>query len=406
MTSAVIDVAIVGAGPVGTLLAAELARLGVAATVIEQRAEAGGGSRAVGIHATALAAMEASGATDRLLADALRVRVGEARRRGRTLGEVRFDRLHARHPFVATLPQSATEAALAGAAAVWGAPPPRRGAAVTSVRSRGGADGGAAGAVEVTLDAGESLAARIVVVAGGLRSRALLPALGGETRVRRTPYPDRYLMTDTAGVSGDGNRAVVHLDPRGVLESFPLPGGRRRYVAWVGAATGDRALERAGDSAEADAATARLRTAVAERTGSDAEASTVSHATTFGVARSRLTALRVGRVLAIGDAAHEVSPIGGQGMNLGLIDAVTLAPLLARWIRYGDAPPELAAWERARLRAADLSGRLAAANTTLGRPHGAATALGVRLALAGPTARLMAHAYAMGFDSAARRFRR
>ena len=334
------------------------------------------------------------------------MRVGEARRRGRTLGEVRFDRLHARHPFVATLPQSATEAALAGAAAVWGAPPPRRGAAVTSVRSRGGADGGAAGAVEVTLDAGESLAARIVVVAGGLRSRALLPALGGETRVRRTPYPDRYLMTDTADVSGDGNRAVVHLDPRGVLESFPLPGGWRRYVAWVGAAKGDRALDRAGNSAEADAATARLRTAVAERTGSDTEASTVSHATTFGVARSRLTALRVGRVLAIGDAAHEVSPIGGQGMNLGLIDAVTLAPLLARWIRYGDAPPELAAWERARLRAADLSGRLAAANTTLGRPHGAATALGVRLALAGPTARLMAHAYAMGFDSAARRFRR
>ena len=58
-------------------------------------------------------------------------------------------------------------------------------------------------------------------------------------------------------------------------------------------------------------------------------------------------------MLAIGDAAHEVSPIGGQGMNLGLIDAVTLAPLLARWIRNGDGPPELAAWERARLRAAD-----------------------------------------------------
>ena len=185
MTSAVIDVAIVGAGPVGTLLAAELARLGVAAAVIEQRAEAGGGSRAIGIHATALAAMEASGATDRLLADALRVRVGEARRRGRTLGEVRFDRLHARHPFVATLPQSATEAALAGAAAAWGAPPPRRGAAVTSVRSRGGADGGAAGAVEVTLDAGSRLPpASSSSRAGCARARccplsAARPACGG-----------------------------------------------------------------------------------------------------------------------------------------------------------------------------------------------------------------------------------
>lgn len=389
-----IDVAIVGSGPVGTLLAAELARLGVAAERLERRPTAGDGSRAVGVHATALALMEASGATDRLLETALRVRVGEARRRGRALGEVRFDRLPTRHPFVATLPQSQTEAALAATAAAWGAPPPQYGIAVTALRDQG--EG-----VDISTDATQQpreIRARFVVVAGGLRARTLLPI-----EARRRVYPDRYLMTDADDRSGDGDRAVVHLDPAGVLESFPLPEGRRRYVAWMPERDAG-----AGDDA------ALLRDAVAARTGSDAAASAVHSATWFGVGRSRLAALRTGRVVAIGDTAHEVSPIGGQGMNLGLIDAVTLAPVLARWVREGAAPASLDAWERSRLRAADRAGRIAALNTTLGRPSrsggargGAdgdrgAAATAVRLALRSPAERLLAHAYSMGFDPAAR----
>jgi 2-polyprenyl-6-methoxyphenol hydroxylase-like FAD-dependent oxidoreductase len=119
------------------------------------------------------------------------------------------------------------------------------------------------------------------------------------------------------------------------------------------------------------------------------------------VARSRLASMRAGRVVAIGDTAHEVSPIGGQGMNLGLIDAVTLAPLLVGWLRGGDAPAELARWERERIAAAERSGRIATVNTALGRPSGPAAALAVRAALATPAARLLARAYAMGFDPAA-----
>lgn len=376
-----IDVAIVGGGPVGTLLAAELARHGVRAVQFEQRPGAGDGARAVGVHATALTAMEASGATERLLAGALRVRIGEARREGRTLGEVHFDRLHGRHPFVATLPQSATEAALAATAAHWGVPPVQRGARVTAVVPR-------ADAVDLHLDGGdEAVTARVVVVAGGLRARGLV---GIPARTRR--YRDRYLMTDCVDTGGDGDRAIVHLDRAGVLESFPLPDGRRRYVAWMPPPSDDRT--------DAD----RLREAVAERTCSSAAATAVTSASGFGVARSRLDTMRRGRVIAIGDTAHEVSPIGGQGMNLGLIDAVTLAPLLAQGVREGAAPAGIGAWERDRVRAADRSGRIAAVNTLLGRPSRAAGAVAVRAALATPVERMLARAYAMGFDPAARQF--
>lgn len=387
-----IDLAIVGAGPVGTLLAAEAARHGVAAVAFERRPEAGPGSRAVGVHATALAAMEASGATERLLAGAVRVRVGEARRDGRSLGEVRFDRLHTRHPYVATLPQSATEAALHATALAWGSPAARRGVTVSTLFPE---PGGVALQLETGDGDTEIEHARIVVIAGGIRARTLMPA---PTRARS--YPDRYLMTDCPDATGDGARAVVHLDAEGVLESFPLPGGQRRYVAWM---PRDEA-GKSGASCTADADAARLRSAVARRTGSDAAAAHVTSATAFGVARSRLTALRSGRIVAIGDTAHEVSPIGGQGMNLGLIDAVTLAPLLARWVREGEPPAALAAWERARLRAADRAGRIAAVNTLLGRPSRAGSATAVRIALRSPAAALLAHAYAMGFDPAARLF--
>ena len=129
----------------------------------------------------------------------------------------------------------------------------------------------------------------------------------------------------------------------------------------------------------------------------------MAEATTFEVRRALAPALRRDRLLVIGDTAHEVSPIGGQGMNLGLLDAATLAPLLAEWVRSGTAPESaLARWEKRRLSSARTAARLATVNTSLGRPMGpvadAVRRESLRLALLAPGARLLAHAYSMGFD--------
>ncbi|MCR2815485.1 FAD-dependent oxidoreductase [Microbacterium jiangjiandongii] len=379
------DVLIVGAGPVGTLLAAELARHGVEAALWDRRTAAGGGTRAIGLHAPVLTALEAGGATERILERAVKVRRGEARGGGTLLGVVRFDRLQQRHPYVATLPQPETEAALAV-----GAPAPVRGMAVSGIQ----VDGERLRVRATHDDSTLETTAPLVVVAGGAGARGLVFRTG---MPRGGEYPDRYLMSDASVPPRDDDAvAVVHLDERGVLESFPLPDGRRRFVAWD---TGGAAGVDDDDAARL----ARLRAALAAR-GEHEGAAAITAAASFRVRRVVAPRLRRGRLFAIGDTAHEVSPIGGQGMNLGLLDAAGLAPLLARWVREGAAPePELAAWERDRVRSARRAALLASANTGLGRPVGAAAhavrSRAMRLALAaGGT--LFARAYAMGFDAA------
>lgn len=378
------EVVVVGAGPVGTLMAAELTRRGIEVTLLERRSASGGGSRAIGVHAPVLAALEPSGITDRLLASAVRVGRGEARGGDRVLGVVRFDRLSMRFPFVATLPQPATEAALAS-----GAPEPLRSTTVTGIHQSGNrmrvTTTGPDGEREVTADA--------VVVATGAGARDLVYRRRG---VPVREYADRYIMSDVAlPPRDDADIAIVNLARDGVLESFPLPGGVRRFVAWD------------GNGEESDAATRpdRLRTALAARGEADAAASVVE-ATTFRVRRAVAPRLRRGRLFVIGDTAHEVSPIGGQGMNLGLLDAVGLAPLLARWLTTDDAPEvELARWEARRVRSARVAAGMAALNTSLGRPLGEradrARQIGVRAMLSSRSGMLFAHAYAMGFDRGA-----
>lgn len=369
------DVLVVGAGPVGLALAADLRVRGLDVEIVDKRGATASGTRAIGIHSPALALLERSGATDALLARAVRIGRAEARADGRLIAAIRFDGLRVRHPYVAALPQADTAEVLTALA-----PPVRHGVAVTAVHD----DGGDVRVVARGPRGLEHIGARIVVVASGWAGRQLVYRTGA---VRTHHYADRYVMADVETPGDDVAR--VHLERDGVLESFPLPRGRRRLVAWAGATD-------VPDAADA------LRRALVARLGLHVDTSTAS---SFRVRRAVAPALRRGRVVVVGDAAHEVSPIGGQGMNLGLLDALTLAPLLREWVRCG-ATDGLVRWEADRLASARHAARLASLNTVLGRAaspaaHVARTAA-LRTVLRGPGGALFTRAYAMRLDRAAR----
>lgn len=357
------DVLIIGAGPVGLFMAALLLQDGVEVQVLEQRSAPEPQSRAIGIHPPALAALAGAGVAGDLVAEGVQIRGGMALAGGKCLARMSFAGVSDRFPFVLSLPQARTEAHLERRVNELGDGALHRGVRLTRLFDDGGR-------VSVEADSGGGIlrySAPLVIAADGVRST--VRALEGiDLRVKE--YPDSYLMGDFADGTGFGPEAALFLSGAGIVESFPLPGRLRRWVVRLG--TGDATAggpTTGGPSAGRPGADARwLMRCVRERTGFDIDAGTNSMLSRFGV-RTRLARRMVaGRVVMIGDAAHEVSPIGGQGMNLGWLDAAALAPIVSAAVRGQEVGGALKTFERTRLRAAARAARQAEINMALGRP--------------------------------------
>jgi 2-polyprenyl-6-methoxyphenol hydroxylase-like FAD-dependent oxidoreductase len=355
----VADVAIVGAGPVGTALALDLVRRGFDVAVLEARTAPPKGSRAIGVHPPGLSVLAELGVADTLVAAGRRVRLGRAFGAAGPIGEVRLDVANARFPFVLTVPQATTERTLREALARAAPGALRLGTRAvaleqdeTGVRVRTRTEAGSAG----------SWQANVVVGADG-RDGAVRTALGVDRR--GGPYPDRYAMAD---LQDDGalfrpDEAWVVLHPDGVVEGFPLPNGLRR---WVVRRVGRDRLEEASSAADI---AAWVAVEVGRRLDLPVDAKDSGGASTFGIERWLADRFAVGRVALIGDAAHVLSPIGGQGMNLGWLDGAALAAALDAAPGPADPAAALAGVAAVRRAAARRAIARAAWNTSLGRPR-------------------------------------
>ncbi|WP_164263779.1 FAD-dependent monooxygenase [Streptomyces sp. SID10853] len=312
------DVLIVGAGPVGTWLAAELAAAGVGVRLLEARTGRSAWSRGFTVQPRTLELFDTRGLADSLLAAGQAIGSWHF-----ALGRTRLDftGLPTRFPSVLLNPQVATEELMERRLAELGGGVTRD-CRVTGLRQH-------PDRVEVLTDAPVGpgqLTARYVVGCDGahstVRTAAGIPFSGTET-VTTTLTGD--VVLDDPPPSG----APILSCEAGVLLTIPLPEGRH-LVGVIDHST-------MHETPPAPVPFAHLRAAVERVVGSDLGMRDPRRVATVGDAGKLADTYRSGRVLLAGDAAHMHYPMGGQGLNLGVQDAHNLAWRLTAVLRAGAA---------------------------------------------------------------------
>jgi len=306
-------VVIAGGGPAGMMLAAELALAKVDVAVVERRPNhVLVGSRAGGFHARTIEVLDQRGVADRFLAEG---QVAQAAMFATTVLDM--SDFPTRHPYALGIWQNQIERIMAA----WIAELPVRihyGREVTGFAQD---DNG----VDVDLSDGESLRARYLVGCDGGRS-LIRKAAGIEfpgwdatksnliAEVEVTEEPPRGIRHDAIGVHG------LHT----------MEDGRTVRVIVT--------EQQLGPSSEP---TLRdLKRALITVYGTDFGIHSPTWISRFTDMTRQAVAYRAGRVLLAGDAAHVHYPAGGQGLSLGVQDAVNLGWKLAQVVK-GTSPESL-----------------------------------------------------------------
>ncbi|MFG2891235.1 FAD-dependent monooxygenase [Streptomyces sp. NPDC048248] len=338
------EVIVVGAGPTGLLLGAELALGGVRVQIIERRAAAQRDSRALTLHPRSTELMDQRGLVERFLA------------RGRPVPgwhfagldtPLDFSVLDTRHGYTLFLAQARTEQLLEERARELGVAI-RRGHEVVGLRQDAGGDGagdGSSGADRVEVDVRgpdgvvETVRARFVVGCDGGRSvvrRAAGIGFPGTDETLSGALGD-FTTVDPAALDRARAHGVlaVPLEPDGAGSDDPAAGGTGGLTRIV-LLDPQRMRTPATEPLTLD----EFRASLLRICGTDCGVAGARWLSRFGNATRLAARYRSGRVLLAGDAAHIHFPAAGQGLNTGLQDAMNLGWKLAAEIN-GWAPPGL-----------------------------------------------------------------
>ncbi len=300
------SVVIAGGGPTGMMLAAELALAKVDVAVVERRPDHElAGSRAGGIHSRTIEILDQRGIVDRFLAEG---QVAQASMIGTTVLDM--SDFPTRHPYSLGIFQNKIERIMGA----WIAELPvqiyyRR--EVTGFAQDGTG-------VDVKLSDGESLRAQYLVGCDGGRSvirRAAAIDFPGWDATRSNLIAEVELTEEPP--------QGMRIDSVGVHALHPLEDGKTVRVVVTEQELGSSSEPTLQDLSEA-------LTAVF---GTDFGIHNPTWISRFTDMTRQAAAYRVGRVLLAGDSAHVHYPAGGQGLSLGVQDAVNLGWKLAQVVR-------------------------------------------------------------------------
>lgn len=299
------EVVIVGGGPTGLMLAAELALAKVDVVLVERReSQELEGSRAGGLHARTIEVFDQRGVVDRFLSDGQIMQVT-----GFAMIRLDIGDFPTRHGYGLALSQNHIERILAAWVEELAVPIHRGREATGFVEDDTG--------VDVALSDGSAM-----------RAQYLVGCDGGRSRVRKTAGIDfpgwdpsvSYLIAEAS--MKEEPAWGVRPGEKGINALAKLDGGRVKAVL----------IE--PHVAQGDAPTLDdLRAALVAVWGTDFGVHDVTWLSRFTDATRQASSYRKGRVLLAGDAAHVHGPTGGQGLNIGVQDAVNLGWKLAQVVK-------------------------------------------------------------------------
>jgi 2-polyprenyl-6-methoxyphenol hydroxylase-like FAD-dependent oxidoreductase len=323
------DILIVGAGPTGLTLAAELRRYGAEPLIIDRLPVGANTSRACVVHARTMEVLESLGVTRDLLELGVRVPIFRIRDRDHTLITIDFSEIPSTYPFTLMCPRDRVERCLQAHLEALG------GAVIRPCEVIGISE--TDGHVDVQVregDATQTIRARWLIGCDGMhsiiRTQAGIPFEGAA-------YEQDFVLADVC-MQWPLSREEVTLfySPAGLMVIAPLPEDHYRIVATV-------------DQAPENPSSDYMQKVLDER-GPAAHPIRVHDlvwSSRFYVHHRIARSPRKRRILLCGDSAHVHSPADGQGMNTGIQDAVSLADTLPAVIKNGDAA-RLDTWARER----------------------------------------------------------
>lgn len=372
------QVVIVGGGPVGLFLGICLEEMGLSILILEKRKEPRSGSRSLGIHPVSLELFEKLGFVDWFVDAGIKITKGHAFANAEKLGTISFEDCPKPFNYILALPQYQTEHILEEKLKSLNPNALLRGAEVSAISQEQKQV-----KVEYRLNGQtKSLAGSYLVGCDGkdsfVRQQAGI-AFEGKT------FSDTYIMGDFSDNTDFGSDAAIFLCDDGLIESFPLLGARRRWVVKT---------RQYFSSVNRDAIECRVETRIGHKL-QDTENIMLS---SFGVQKLIAEPIVKNRIILAGDAAHIVSPIGGQGMNLGWLGAWDLAKSLNHILKKNrPALSILQGFEERRKKAARNAIRRAEMNMRLGRRTSLPALRNglVSLMLRPPLSRLMAQMFTM-----------
>jgi 2-polyprenyl-6-methoxyphenol hydroxylase-like FAD-dependent oxidoreductase len=302
-------VLIVGAGPIGMLLANFLGEEGIDTVIIDKKTEFDRYSKAIGIMPPSFKILDKPGLFEMFLEKGLKITDAVVHGTNNVLGRITF-RKNREYGYILSIPQCQTEYILYERLSAFKSVKillghefkkiiPEKGKIETEICDISGG-----GPVRVESD--------FLIACDGNKS-PVRSQLGIEYRGGR--YKDTFLMGDFVDRSGLNDQAHLFFTKYGAVESFPLNGGQRRWIVQT-----EYFMETHADDF--------IENEVKKRTGFVLASGDRISESPFGVQHYVAGSYFKGNIVLCGDSAHSMSPIGGQGMNTGFADAEFLYHIL------------------------------------------------------------------------------